>query len=122
MLNMRERIAAASGLKFSHESTTRTKSFPCDVPSERKIERVGLDGFQLLRATIVGYTDDWDLDMETAALVGARCACMTVHTFVFLISAFKAPTPPRSPADIPSTSSMIRHVLSVMVTPSAFVA
>jgi hypothetical protein len=47
---------------------------------------------------------------------------MTTRTFVFLISAFKAPTPPWSPADMPSTSSMMRHILSVMVTPRAFVA
>lgn len=39
-------------------------------------------------------------------------------TFVFLINPFKAPTPPRSPADIPSTSSMIKQVLWLILTPS----
>lgn len=43
------------------------------------------------------------------------------RTFVFLTSAFIAPTPPRSPPDIPSTSSMIRHVLWVIATPVAVV-
>jgi len=43
-------------------------------------------------------------------------------TFVFLIKAFRAPTPPRSPADIPSTSSMIKHVLlSTRIPPTAVV-
>ena len=42
-------------------------------------------------------------------------------TFVFLIKAFRAPTPPRSPADMPSTSSMIRTDLSVISTPEASV-
>ena len=45
-----------------------------------------------------------------------RCTCtraeeVKARTLVFLINAFKAPTPPRSPADIPSTSSMIKQVL-----------
>lgn len=44
------------------------------------------------------------------------------QTLVFLIKAFNAPTPPRSPADIPSTSSMIRQLLSVIWTPATFVA
>lgn len=41
--------------------------------------------------------------------------------FVFLIRATRAPTPPRSPPAMPSTSSMMRHDLSVMTTPAAFV-
>ena len=42
-------------------------------------------------------------------------------TLVFFTSAFNAPTPPRSPADIPSTSSMIKHVLLSMRMPPAAV-
>lgn len=45
-----------------------------------------------------------------------------VSTFVFLINASNAPTPPLSPADIPSTSSIIRQVLSVIGMPATFVA
>lgn len=32
------------------------------VPFKRKIERVTLDGLQLLRSSIVGYTNDWNLE------------------------------------------------------------
>ena len=42
-------------------------------------------------------------------------------TLVLRIRAASAPTPPLSPADMPSTSSMIRHDLSVITTPAAFV-
>jgi len=41
------------------------------------------------------------------------------QTRVFLIKAANAPTPPRSPADIPSTSSMIKHDLEEISTPTA---
>ena len=44
-----------------------------------------------------------------------------VLTLDFLMSATNAPTPPLSPADIPSTSSMMRQLLSLMLTPAAFV-
>ena len=42
-------------------------------------------------------------------------------TRVFFINAFNAPTPPRSPPDIPSTSSMIKTVLSVILNPATAV-
>lgn len=41
------------------------------------------------------------------------------QTWVFLIRAANAPTPPRSPPDIPSTSSMIKHELEVISAPAA---
>lgn len=41
------------------------------------------------------------------------------RTWVFLIRAANAPTPPRSPADIPSTSSMIKQDFEVISTPAA---
>ena len=41
------------------------------------------------------------------------------QTWVFLIRAANAPTPPRSPPDIPSTSSMIKHDFEVISTPAA---
>lgn len=44
-----------------------------------------------------------------------------IFTLVFLISPFSAPTPPLSPADIPSTSSMIRTVRPVISIPATFV-
>jgi len=117
MERMRERTALASGLN-QHESPLRTP-MSCNIPPERKIKCVTLDGLELLHTSIVGYTDNWNLEQRrrfSSLPIGRQ------RTFVFLISAFKAPTPPRSPADMPSTSSMMRHVLSVMVTPSAFVA
>jgi hypothetical protein len=42
-------------------------------------------------------------------------------TLVFLISTLRAPTPPRSPADIPSTSSMMRQVFESTLTPATVV-
>lgn len=43
-------------------------------------------------------------------------------TLVFLINVFKAPTPPLSPADIPSTSSIIKQVLESIFNPAAFIS
>lgn len=50
-----------------------------------------------------------------------KFAEMSRLTLVFLTSAFIAPTPPRSPPDMPSTSSIIRHVLWVIATPETVV-
>lgn len=51
----------------------------------------------------------------------ASLAMHIMGILVLLIGAFNAPTPPRSPADIPCTPSMMRHVRFVVVTPRALV-
>ena len=35
-----------------------------DIPLERKIIRITLDGFQFLSSTIIGYANDWNLERD----------------------------------------------------------
>jgi hypothetical protein len=63
----------------------------------------------------------WRRDGVSVNIIFQRHENGKTGTLVFLIKALSAPTPPLSPADIPSTSSMIKHVLSVTGTPAAFV-
>jgi len=118
MVIIRERMAAASGLdQFSKSTRDIEDSF---ILSEAKIQRARLEGLHLWQIPVVSDANDRDL-----MILNQTRRAWSGHdkrTLVFFISAANAPTPPRSPADIPSTSSMMRHDLSVIAMPAAFVA
>src|ERR1700761_5810106 len=88
------------------------------LPSERHVICRTLQGLHLLQRSIVGDTYDGDLASNENACIALTT---TLHTFVFLIKAFIDPIPPRSPADIPSTSSSISTVRLVISIPATLV-
>ena len=89
-----------------------------DTPGKMNIGSSANQWFQFLRLAIVCNAND-------GYLIGRSDPTSpedVQQTWVFLISVLRAMTPPRSPADIPSTSSMMRTVLSVITMLAAFVA
>jgi hypothetical protein len=75
------------------------------LPLESDTESSALQRLHLLQRLVI--TDKHHRDLLHQPQTSAS---KDVLTLVFLIRTFNAPTPPLSPADIPSTSSMIKHV------------
>lgn len=89
-------------------------------PREMNMSSNVLERLKLLRMSIVRNADDGNLDRTE---LGFRIIQGNKSlTLVFLIKALRATTPPRSPADIPSTSSIMSTVLSVIAIPAELVA
>jgi hypothetical protein len=89
------------------------------LPSVGEIKGCAKKRFHFLVVSVIGDTYDGNLEFE---FVSIPRPVKEVITSVFLIRAFNAPTPPLSPEDMPSTSSMINNGRPLIWTPSTLVA
>ncbi len=120
MLRMRDRTCLTSGLTFTAylvSCSGKYQHFTHFLKGRLNVVFVNGLSFMAFRSLAMQM-----MGIYEGINQGDRFEKASQVTLVFLIKALRAPTPPLSPPDIPSTSSMMRHDLSVMAIPAAFVA